>query len=323
MQWENQTTVTEFILIGFSNFPELQVRLFVVLLLVYLVTLAGNTMIMMVIQVDWSLHTPMYFFLGALSSSEICYTFTIIPKMLFDLVGGNRTISFLGCAVQMYFSFLFGFTHSFLLTVMGYDRYVAICNPLRYNVFMNTRICVQMVAASWAGGCLIGLVVTVTVFHLPFCGPNKISHFFCHMPPLVELTCSDSNTLGTLVGTFCMAALLGCFLFILLSYGFILGTILCIPSAAGQHKAFSTCASHLTVVIVHYGCASIIYLKHKSPRSSDAGTLIDLTYTVITPFLSPIIFSLRNKKLKNAFRKSIGRSMFSQGVCVLQMEQGG
>ncbi|XP_075594264.1 olfactory receptor 10H1 [Balearica regulorum gibbericeps] len=308
MRRDNQTTPTGFILTGFSHFPKLQVALFVLFLLMHMVTLAGNLVIMVVIRVERGLHMPMYLLLGALSFSELCYTFSITPKMLSGLVSGTRAISFLGCAAQTHFSFTFGFMHSFLLTVMGYDRYVAICHPLRYSTLMTSRVCIQLVVASWLGGGLLGLLVTCAVFQLPFCRSHQIDHFFCHVPPLLQLTCAGGEMVATVVNILCMTALLGCFLLILLSYAFILGHILQMPSAEGRHKTFSTCASHVAVVVVHYGCASVIYLQRKLPQAAGASALTDVSYTVFTPFLSPIIFSLRSKDLKNALWKSLRKS---------------
>ncbi|KGL89258.1 Olfactory receptor 10H1, partial [Charadrius vociferus] len=303
MRRDNQTTPRGFVLTGFSHFPELQLALFVLFLFMHVVTLAGNTVIIVVIRVDRGLHTPMYLFLGALSFSELCYTFSITPKMLSGLVPGTRAICFLGCATQMHFSFTFGFMHS--LTVMGYDRYVAICHPLRYNTLVTPRVCIQLVVASWLGGGLLGLLVTCAVFQLPFCQSHQIDHFFCHVPPLLQLACAGGEMVATVVNVLCMTALLGCFLLILLSYAFILGRILQMPSAEGRHKTFSTCASHLAVVVVHYGCASVVYLQGKSPHTAGASALVDVSYTVFTPFLSPIIFSLRSKDLKKALWKSL------------------
>ncbi|KAM5239357.1 olfactory receptor 10H1-like [Ctenodactylus gundi] len=305
MQGLNHTSVTEFILIGFSTFPRLQLMFFLLFLLMYLFTLLGNLLIMATIWSERSLHTPMYLFLCALSISEILYTLAIIPRMLADLLSAHRSIALVACASQMFFSFTFGFTHSFLLTVMGYDRYVAICHPLRYNVLMSPRGCACLVAWSWVGGSVMGMVVTTAIFNLVFCGPSEIRHFFCHVPPLLKLACgSNAPAVAKGVGLVCITALLGCFLLILLSYAFIVSTILRIPSAEGRHKAFSTCASHLTVVVVHYGFASVIYLKPKGPQSLEGDTLMGITYTVLTPFLSPIIFSLRNKDLKTAIKKT-------------------
>ena len=309
----NHTLVSEFILVGFSTFSHLQLMFFLLFLLMYLFTLLGNLLIMTTIWGERSLHTPMYLFLCALSVSEILYTFTIIPRMLADLLSTHRSIAFEACASQMFFSFTFGFTHSFLLTVMGYDRYVAICHPLRYNVLMSPHGCACLVAWSWAGGLVMGLVVTTAIFHLTFCGPNEIHHFFCHVPPLVKLACGNNvPDVAKGVGLVCIMALLGCCLLILLSYASIVAAILRIPSAEGRHRAFSTCASHLTVVVVHYGFASVIYLKSKGPQSLEGDTLMGVSYTVLTPFLSPIIFSLRNKELKNAMKKTFLSKPFLQ-----------
>ncbi|XP_004384496.1 olfactory receptor 10H1-like [Trichechus manatus latirostris] len=301
----NHSAVPEFVLIGFSTFPQLQLMFFLLFLLMYLFTLLGNLLIMATIWSERSLHTPMYFFLCALSISEILYTFAIIPRTLADLLSTHHTIALVACASQMFFSFTFGFTHSFLLTIMGYDRYVAICHPLRYNVLMSPQGCACLVVWSWAGGSIMGMVVTTAIFNLTFCGPNEIHHFSCHVPPLLKLACgNDVPVVAKGVGLMCITALLGCCLLILLSYAFIVATILKIPSAEGRYKAFSTCASHLTVVIVHHGFASVIYLKPKGPQSLEGDTLFGITYTVLTPFLSPIIFSLRNKELKNAMNKT-------------------
>ncbi|XP_077633278.1 olfactory receptor 10H2-like [Crocuta crocuta] len=302
----NHSFVSEFILVGFSTFPRhLLPAFFLLFLLMYLFTLLGNLLITATVWSERSLHTPMYLFLCALSTSEILYTLAITPRLLVDLLSTHHVITWAACASQMFFSFTFGFTHSCLLTVMGYDRYVAICHPLRYNVLMSPRGCACLVAWSWAGGSVMGLVVTTAVFHLTFCGPNEIHHFLCHVPPVLKLACgTDVPTVALGVGLVCITALLGCCLLILLSYVFIVAAILKIPSAEGRHKAFSTCASHLTVVIVHYGFASVVYLKLKGPQSLEGDTLMAITYTVLTPFLSPIIFSLRNKELKTAMTKT-------------------
>ncbi|XP_044111304.1 olfactory receptor 10H4-like [Neovison vison] len=301
--------VYEFILLGFSTFPpHLLPAFFLLYLLMYLFTLMGNLIIMATVWNEHSLHTPMYLFLCALSTSEILLTVTLTPRMLVDMLSTRHTISFVACASQMFFSFTFGFTHSLLLTVMGYDRYVAISHPLWYNVLMNTHTCARLVSWSWAGGSVIGLMVTLIVFRLTFCGSNVIHHFGCHVLSLLKLACGEetsSVTLGVIL--VCVTVLMGCLFLIMLSYVFIVAAILRIPSAEGRHKTFSTCVSHLTVVIVHYGFASIIYLKPKGSHSLNSNTLMATTYTVFTPFLSPIIFSLRNKELKNAIKKTFQR----------------
>ncbi|XP_045726967.2 olfactory receptor 10H1 [Mirounga angustirostris] len=315
MQRGNFSVVTEFILVGFSTFPHLQLMFFLLFLLMYLFTLLGNLLILATVWNERSLHMPMYLFLCALSTSEILYTLAITPRLLADLLSTSRTITIAACVSQMFFSFMFGFTHSLLLTVMGYDRYVAICHPLRYNVLMSPRGCACLVAWSWAGGSVMGLVVTMAVFLLNFCGPHEIHHFFCHVPPLLKVACGTDVPIVALgVGLVCITALLGCFLLILLSYAFIVAAILKIPSAEGRHKAFSTCASHLTVVVVHYGFASVIYLKPKSPQSLEGDTLMGITYTVLTPFLSPIIFSLRNKELKTAMKKTFLSKLYPEKI---------
>ncbi|XP_047555031.1 olfactory receptor 10H4-like [Lutra lutra] len=301
--------VSEFILVGFSTFPQhLLPILFLLYLLMYLFTLLGNLLIMVTVWSEHSLHTPMYLFLCVLSTSEILFTVAVTPRMLVDMLSSHHSISFVACASQMFFSFTFGFTHSFLLMIMGYDRYVAIYHPLRYNVLMSTHTCAHLVSWTWAGGSVIGMMVTLIVFRLTFCGSNVIQHFGCHVFSLLKLACgkeTSSVTFGVIL--VCVTALMGCLFLIMLSYVFIVAAILRIPSTEGRHKTFSTCVSHLTVVIVHYGFASMIYLKPKGSHSMDSNTLMATTYTVFTPFLSPVIFSLRNKELKNAIKKSFQR----------------
>jgi olfactory receptor len=288
---------------------------FLLFLLMYLFTLLGNLLIMATIWSEHSLHTPMYLFLCALSIFEIFYTLAIIPCMLADLLSTHHSISFLTCACQMFFSFTFGYTHSFLLTVMGYDRYVAICHPLHYNVLMSPRGCACLVSWSWVGGSMMGTVVTTAIFNLTFCGPNEIHHFGYHVTPLLKLACGKNVlVVAKGVGLLCISAMLGCFLLSLLSYAFIMNSLLRIPPAERWHKAFSTCVSHLTVVIVHYGFASVIYLKTKGPQSLEGDTLMGITYTVLTPFLSPITFSLRNKELKTTMKKTLLSKLYPEKI---------
>ncbi|XP_014379703.1 olfactory receptor 10R2-like [Alligator sinensis] len=308
MNTENQTMVTEFILIGFSNFPSLQIPLFTVFFLMYLITLAGNIILIIIISVDHTLQIPMYFFLSILSFSETCYTFVVIPNMLVNLLTEKKTISFTGCATQMFFFISFGGTNCMLLAAMAYDRYVAICKPLHYHILMNQKVRVQLVAFSLVTGFVLSLIDTYFIFRLPFCGVNKINHFFCDMAPVIKISCTDNNVIEIVIFIFCVVVVFGSFLLILLSYLFILITILQIPSAEGKQKAFSTCTSHLIVVIVHFGCASIIYLRPKSTYSLDKDTLISVTYTVVTPLLNPMVYSLRNKDVQIALRKALGRT---------------
>ncbi|XP_012604152.2 olfactory receptor 10X1 [Microcebus murinus] len=303
----NQTILKEFILVGFSIYPNVQTFLFVVFFCLYLLTLAGNLTIMGLTWVDRSLHTPMYLFLSALSFSETCYTLAIIPKMLEDLLAKNRSISVVGCGLQMCFFLGLGGTNCIILTLMGYDRFLAIFNPLRYPLVMTNIVCGQLVASAWVGGFFISLIETALIFRGSFCSPNLIKHFFCHMRAVVRLSCTDSDLIEFIVTVISVSGLLGTFLLIILTYVFILSTVLRIPSAKGKQKAFSTCTSHLTVVIIHFGFASIVYLKPEASGGDD--TLIAVPYTVITPLLSPVIFSLRNNDMKNAFRKMMGKTL--------------
>nr|XP_056704655.1 olfactory receptor 10R2-like [Euleptes europaea] len=312
MKRDNQSVVTEFILIGFSSFPDLQAPLFVVCSFMYLAILAGNIIIIATIRRDSTLHTPMYFFLAMLSSSETCYTFSIIPNMLVNLLREKGTISFIGCAVQMYVFLAFANINCMLLTVMGYDRYVSICKPLHYSVLMNQRFCTKLVAFSVTTGFVFSTLEAYFIFTLPFCGPNKIHHFFCDLAPLLELACGR-NYLGEIVIFLICILMVSCsFLLILLSYIVILNTILKIPTTDGKRKAFSTCASHLIVVVVHFGCASIIYLRPQSRYTLNEDTFISVTYTLMTPLLNPVVYSLRNKDVQIALKKSLGRRMCSQ-----------
>ncbi|XP_020725151.2 olfactory receptor 10J1 [Odocoileus virginianus] len=309
MKRENHTLTTEFVLQGFSSFHEHHLTLFVMFLAPYILTLAGNIIIVIIIRIDHHLHTPMYFFLSMLSTSETIYTLVILPRMLSSLVGMSQAISLAGCATQMFFFVTFGITNCFLLTVMGYDRYVAICSPLRYTVIMNKRVCTQLV---W-GACSIGLIVATTqvtsVFRLPFCA-TKVAHFFCDIRPVMKLSCIDTTVneiLTLIISVFVLVVPMG---LVFISYVLIISTILKITSTEGRKKAFATCASHLTVVIVHYGCASIAYLKPKSENTKDQDQLISVTYTVITPLLNPVVYTLRNKEVKDALLRAIGRKPF-------------
>uniref|UniRef100_A0A8D1Y0R1 G-protein coupled receptors family 1 profile domain-containing protein n=1 Tax=Sus scrofa TaxID=9823 RepID=A0A8D1Y0R1_PIG len=308
MKNENHTVVSEFTFQGFTSFHEHQLTLFIVFFSLYTLTLAGNVIIVTVISADRHLHTPMYFFLSMLSASETVYTLIIIPKMLCNLVSLSQPISLAGCATQMFFFITLAINNCFLLTVMGYDRYVAICNPLRYTIMMNKRVCIQLV---W-GACSIGLIVAMTqvsaVFRLPFC-TTKVAHFFCDIRPVMKLSCIDTTVNEILTLIISVLVILVPMGLVFISYILIISTILKIASAEGRKKAFATCASHLTVVIVHYGCASIAYLKPKLENTMDQNQLISVTYTVITPLLNPVVYTLRNKEVKDALLRVIGRKL--------------
>ncbi|XP_036612613.1 olfactory receptor 10J4-like [Trichosurus vulpecula] len=308
----NSTAVSEFIFEGFSSFTwQHRLILFVVFLGLYFMTLTGNGIIVTIICFDHHLHIPMYLFLSALSISETCYTLAIIPRMLAGLLSPCQPISIPECATQLFFYLMFGINSCFLLTAMGYDRYVAICNPLRYSVIMGKSACAQLTCGSWAIGLGMAIIQVTSVFGLFFCDASVISHFFCDVRPLLKLACVDTtvNEIITFVVSVCVLVLPMGLVFI--SYVLIISTILKIASAEGRKKAFATCASHLTVVIIHYGCASIIYLKPKSHSSLEQDRLISVTYTVITPLLNPVVYSLRNKEVKDALRRALGKKPLS------------
>ena len=285
-QW-NQTTLMEFILLGFSGIPDLQGFLFGVFLIMYMIILMGNSLIIIIAKMDPSLQIPMYFFLGNFSSLEICYVSVTVPRLLVDLCSQNRTISFLACAAQMYFFLVFGATVFFLLTVMAYDRYVAICNSLLHSLLMNSRLCVQLAAACWVSGIPVHVVLTYQIFSLPFCGSNQLNQFFCDIPPVLKLACGDTLIIETLVYMVTVLVVTIPFKLILGSYVRIIETILMLPSATGKAKAFSTCSSHLMVVALFFGSGLITYLRPKSSHSIGMDKFlfffIPLSHQCLTP----------------------------------------
>ncbi|XP_005311984.2 olfactory receptor 5G9-like [Chrysemys picta bellii] len=307
---ENQTTVTEFILLGLSSDPQMQIFLFLVFLVIYLITLAGNIVIMVVIRADSHLHIPMYFLLFHLSFVDICYSSATVPKTLMDLLAEHKTISVNGCITQMFFFFLLAVTEAFILSAMAYDRYAAICDPLRYMERMSTRICVQLVSGAWAIGFFHALLNTVFTFKLYFCGPNQISHFSCELPPLLQLSCTDTltNQLVLLTSTVILGS--SSFLFSLISYIHIISTILRIRFAEGRQKAFSTCSSHLIVVSLFYLTGFLRYTKPSSVSSVVLVEIFSIQYSILTPMLNPIIYSLKNNEVKTAVGKMLGKLKF-------------
>ena len=308
MQRKNFTEVAEFIFLGFSIFGNHQITLFVVFLITYIFTLTGNIIVITVICIDCHLHTPMYFFLSMLSSSETVYTLVIIPRMLSGLIFYNQPISLGSCATQMFFFAMLAINNCFLLTVMGYDRYVAICKPLRYTVLMNKGVCARLVCGSFGTGLVTAVLQVTAMFTLPFCG-TMVDHFFCDIYPVMKLSCIDTTINEIINYGVSSFVIIVPVVLVFISYILIISTILKISSAEGWKKAFATCASHLTVVIVHYGCASIAYLKPKSENSKDEDQLISVTYTVVTPLLNPVVYTLRNKEAKDALLRAIGRKL--------------
>ncbi|XP_053764620.1 olfactory receptor 13C7 [Panthera pardus] len=319
MESVNQTaSVTEFILLGLSAHPKLEKTFFVLILLMYLVILLGNGVLILVTVSVSRLHTPMYFFLGNLSFLDICYTTSSVPLILDSFLTPRKTVPFSACAVQMFLSFAMGATECVLLGMMAFDRYVAICNPLRYPVVMSKVAYVPMAASSWVAGSAASMVQTSLAMRLPFCGNNIINHFTCEILAVLKLACADISINVISMGVTNVIFLGVPVLFIFVSYVFILTTILRIPSAEGRKKAFSTCSAHLTVVVVFYGTILFMYGKPKSkdPLGADkqdlSDKLISLFYGVVTPMLNPIIYSLRNKDVKAAVRNLVSQKCFTQ-----------
>ncbi|XP_028558727.2 olfactory receptor 2AP1-like [Podarcis muralis] len=313
----NQTVLTEFLLLGFGDLGELRFPLFLLFLVIYIVTMLGNILIVVLVVADRHLHTPMYFFLGNLSCLETCYSSNILPMMLANLSdGGPRTISVTGCMIQYYFFGFLAASECYLLAAMSYDRYVAICKPLLYTVLMNGRVCLQLIAASWISGSL-AINVTIYLMHqLRFCGRSEISHFFCDFNPILKLSCSDTQVIELLTTFLAAVCSLPPFLLTLTSYVYIISTIVRIPSTSGRQKAFSTCSSHLTVVSIFYGTIMIVYMLPKTDALRDLNKVFSLFYTVLTPFFNPLIYSLRNREVKEAFRKTFTK------CCIWERMQG-
>ncbi|XP_039186323.1 olfactory receptor 10A4-like [Crotalus tigris] len=307
MKKDNQSCLTEFILLGFSDFKSMKELLFCLVLTFYLMALVGNSLVLTFTIASPTLHTPMYFFLWNLSFLEIGYTSTIIPKMLVNLLSENQTISFWGCGCQMCFFILFSVTECCLLCAMAYDRYVAICKPLQYPCIMNDKKCANLAAISWTIGILGSLGQSISIFTLPFCGSNRISHFFCDLMPVLRLTSINTYKNEVANATLTVVFVLVPLLFILFTYILIVSTILTMPVATNRHKAFSTCSSHLIVVFIFFGTIIITYIHPNSASSGDDNRILALLYTVVTPSLNPIIYSLRNKEIKAAFKTSVAR----------------
>ncbi|XP_053138192.1 olfactory receptor 1009-like [Hemicordylus capensis] len=302
---ENHTTVDEFIFTGFTDSSKLQIPLFTFFLVVYVITLTGNLGVILLISVSSQLHTPMYFFLSNLSLVDVCYSTVVTPKMLMDLVMSRKVISLTGCAVQMWFFGLFLATECFLLAAMAYDRYVAISKPLLYSVVMSRRVCAQLVITPYLVGVLNATTHTALSFQLIFCNANIINHFFCDIPAVIALSCSDTQLNNmVLFGLSCTFGIVSTSM-IIVSYIYIVSAILKIHSNAGRRKAFSTCSTHLTVVSIFYGTLFFIYVRPSSNSSIDEDKMVAMFYTVMIPMLNPLIYSLRNKEVKDAVRRLI------------------
>ncbi|KAI6068355.1 Olfactory receptor 5M11 [Aix galericulata] len=306
MAEENHTSVAEFILEGLTDQPEMKAALFVVFLLIYIITLLGNMGIIIIIRGDPRLHTSMYFFLGSLSVVDICFSSVIVPKTLVNFLS-ERTISFAGCTCQTFFYIVFVTTECFLLAVMAYDRYVAICNPLLYSAVMTRRLCVQLVVGSYIGGILNAIIQMTFIIRLPFCSSKVINHFFCDVPPLLALSCANTYINEMILFSLAGVIELSTISIILVSYIFISCAILRIRSAEGRKKAFSTCVSHLTAVTLLYGTTIFMYLRPSSSYSLNTDKMVSVFYTVVIPMLNPLIYSLRNQVVKDALRRRAER----------------
>ncbi|XP_054849151.1 olfactory receptor 1361-like isoform X1 [Eublepharis macularius] len=299
----NGTVVTEFILLGLSSNPEVQLILFGLFLLIYLVALTGNVLILLTISLDSKLHSPMYFFLGNLSVVDIGYTSSTVPKMLMNYVSQDKTISRSVCISQTFFFISFGSIECLLLGVMAYDRYAAICHPLHYNVLMNRRVCASLAVVSWILGMANSGVHASLISLLSFCRDNVIHHFFCDISPLLKLSCSNTQVNKIVVFVQGGIVIVGSFICTLVSYIYIVASILRIRTKDGRLKAFSTCASHLTVVNVFYSTAMLTYVLPSSTYSEVKDQILSVLYGIVAPMLNPIVYSLRNKDVKNALRK--------------------
>ena len=309
MEQNNGTRVTEFILLGFTGQHKSWHVLFIVFLVIYVVTLVGNIGMILLIKTDSSLHTPMYFFLQNLAFVDLCYATAITPKMLHNLMSTKNSISFFGCMVQLLVYGTFVTSDCYILAAMAVDRYVAICNPLRYATVMSQRVCSQLLTGSYFMGFLNASVNTSFTFSLNFCKSNKINHFFCDVPPILALSCSSIYWNIMLLTVFVGFNLTFTVSVVIFSYIFILAAILKISSAAGRKKAFSTCASHLTTVTIFYGTLSYMYLHHRATESQEQEKMASVFYGVMIPMLNPLIYSLRNQDVREAL-KGVGKKCF-------------
>uniref|UniRef100_A0A4X1UBZ0 Olfactory receptor n=1 Tax=Sus scrofa TaxID=9823 RepID=A0A4X1UBZ0_PIG len=303
MGQRNSTSLHDFILLGFSDHPKLEMALSGVVATFYLITLFGNTAIILASLLDSHLHTPMYFFLRNLSFLDLCFTTSIVPQMLVNLWGPHKTISYGGCVIQLYVYMWLGSIECLLLAVMSYDRFTAICKPLHYLVIMNPHLCLKMIIMVWSISLACSIVLCTLTLNLPRCGNNLLDHFLCELPAMLKIACIDTTAVELSVFALGIAIVLTPLILILISYGYIAKAVLRMKSTAGQRKAINTCGSHLTVVSIFYGAIIYMYLQPGNNASRGQGKFLTLFYTIITPSLNPLIYTLRNKDMKEALKK--------------------
>uniref|UniRef100_G3TSF5 Olfactory receptor n=1 Tax=Loxodonta africana TaxID=9785 RepID=G3TSF5_LOXAF len=308
MSMENKTEVTQFILLGLTNAPELQFPLFIMFTLIYLINVLGNLGMIALILLDSHLHTPMYFFLSNLSLVDLCYSSAVTPTVLAGFLTGDNVISYNACATQMFFFVVFTTAENFLLASMAYDRYAAVCKPLYYTTTMTTGLCARLAIGSYVGGFLNGSIHTGDTFRLSFCMFNVVHHFFCDLPAVLVLSCSDRHVSEMVLVFVVSFNIFSALLTILLSYLFIFITILKMHSAEGCWKALSTCASHFVAVSTFYGASIFMYTQPSSSHSMDTDKMASVFYTMIIPMLNPLVYSLRNKDVKSAFEKVVEKA---------------
>ncbi|XP_033024023.1 olfactory receptor 6M1-like [Lacerta agilis] len=315
MKCQNHTVVKEFILVGFPGIQKVKVLVFLTMVVTYSLTLVGNFTIIFLVWKDYRLHTPMYWLLCNLSFSGVCFTSAIVPKMMMNMITDTKVISFMGCMIQMYFYFFLGTCDYILVAVMAFDRYVAICNPLRYPIIMSGWFTFQLAVGTWLGAFLSVLSSTIVFFQLPFCGPNVIDHYFCDIIPVLRLACRDTTALEWLSYVSTAIVVLSSLLLTSVSYLCIITTIVRIPSATGRQKAFSTCTAHITLASVFYGCSIFMYLLPEKTHTSGFYKTVAILHTVVTPLFNPFIYTLRNEKVKEVMKDTV------KHICILGKEK--
>ncbi|XP_013001882.2 olfactory receptor 2W1-like [Cavia porcellus] len=303
METSNGSLGTDFILLGFSNRPKLERIVSVLVFIFYIVALVGNSIIILVSYLDPQLRTPMYFFLSNLSFLDLCYTTSIVPQMLINLWGTNKSITYAGCVLQFFFALDLGATECLLLAVMAYDRYAAVCQPLYYTVIMHPQLCQRMLLICWLGGLGSAIILCFLTLKLPRCGHREVDNFFCEMPALIKMACVHSKIIEYVVSALGVVFLLVPVSLILISYGVITQAVMRIKSSARWRKALNTCGSHLMVVTLFYGTLIYMYMKPQNAMSQEEGKFFTLFYTIVTPTLNPLIYTLRNKDVKAAVKR--------------------